>query len=137
VNLPGTKRIAANGSVRRSVRLTGGPFESFGDGSLSIRYSRNSGVMKQIRVMVSVQGSSAPVTVGAAPLTKGRSGVLKIPLFDEAVLLPRGKRLVVTVGSTSADGVYLPFFGGPGAPPVIKIGRLTLHLSLLKRAVSR
>jgi len=137
VNLPGTKRIAANGSATRSVRLTGGPLETFGDGFVSIRYSGNSGVMKQVRAMVSVKGAGSPVTVGAAPLTKRRSGILKIPLFDEAVLLPRGKRLVVTVGSTSADGVYLPFFGGPGSPPVIKIGRITLHLSLLKRAVSK
>jgi hypothetical protein len=135
VNLPGSKRIAANGSVSRSVRLTGGPLETFGDSSLSVRYSGNS-ALTEIRTMVSVKGSSAPVTVGAAKLAKG-SGVVKIPLLDEAVLVPRGKRLVVTVGGISADGVYLPYFGGPGEPPVIKIGRLTLNLSLLRKAVSR
>jgi pimeloyl-ACP methyl ester carboxylesterase len=136
VNLPGTKGIAANASVRRSVRLPGGPLETFGDSYLSVRYSGNSGTLKELRAMVSVRGSSIPITVGAAKLGR-RSGVLKIPLLDEAVLLPRGKKLVVTVGATPADGVYLPYFGGPGGPSVLKIGRITLNLSLLKHTVSK
>lgn len=135
VNLPGTKRIAANGSVARSVRLTGGPLETFGDGFLSIRYSHNS-ALTEMRAMVSVKGSSAPVTVGATKLRKG-AGVVKVPLLDEAVLLPRGHRLTITVGGTSAGGVYLPYHGGVNEPPVIKIGRITLNLSLLKHAVSK
>jgi alpha-beta hydrolase superfamily lysophospholipase len=132
VNLPGSKRIAAGGSVTRSVRLTGGPLETFGDGSLGIRYSHNS-VLTEIRAMVSVKGGGV-ITVGAARIGGG-SGVVKIPLLDEAVLLPRGKRLVVTAGGTTADGVYFPLQGG-GAP-AITIGRVTLNLSLLKRTVSR
>jgi alpha-beta hydrolase superfamily lysophospholipase len=135
VNLPGTKRIAANGSVSRAVRLTGGPLETFGDGFLSIRYS-GTGALKEIRAMVAVQGSATPITVGAARLDK-RSGIVKVPLLDEAELLPRGKRLVVTVGGISADGVYVAYSGGPSAPPVITIGRITLNLPVLRRTVSR
>jgi alpha-beta hydrolase superfamily lysophospholipase len=133
VNLPGTTRLAPNGSVSRSVRLTGGPLETFGDGYLSVRYSGNSG-WTQMKAMVSVKGNSTPITVGAAQVSK-RSGVLRIPLLDEAVLVPRGKKLVVTVGATSADGVYLN--GGPGSSGAINIGRVTLNLSLLSRTVSR
>lgn len=137
VNLPGSKTLGQNGSVRRSVRLTGGPLETFGDGSITVRYSHSTGAWTDIRAMVSVQGSKTPVTVGAARLTKP-SGVVRIPLLDEAVLLPRGKKLVVTVGATSADGVYSLIAGGPpGAASAIKLGRVTLNLSLLKRAVSR
>jgi alpha-beta hydrolase superfamily lysophospholipase len=132
VNLPGSKRIVANSSVTRAARLTGGPLETFGDGSVSIRYSRNS-VLTQIRAMVSVKGG-AVVTVGAAKIGGG-SGVVKIPLLDEAVLLPRGKPLVVTVGGTTADGVYLPVQGAGG--PAITIGRITLNLSVLDKTVSR
>jgi len=135
-NLPGTKRIAAGESVKRSLRLTGGPLETFGDGSLSIRYSGNSGAFKQIRAMVAVKGTSTPVTFGAARVTK-RAGVLRIPLSDQAVLLPRGKPLVVTVGATTAGGVYSPLAAGSGSTSAIKIGRITLNLSLLKRAVSK
>ncbi len=133
VNLPGTKQIAGTGSARRTVRLTGGPFETFGDSSLIVRYSDHRADLKQIRAMVSVKGSKTPVTFGAARLT-GEAGVVRIPLSDQAVLLPRGKRLVVTVGFTSADGVYATVFG---APLVAKIGRITLNLSVLKRAVSK
>lgn len=136
VNLPGTKGIAANGMVRRSVRLTGGPLETFGDSFVSVRYSGNTGALTAIRAMVSEKGSSTPITVGAAKLGK-RAGVVKIPLLDEAVLLSRGKKLVVTLGSTTADGVYLPLFGSPGGPKVLTIGRVTLNLSLLKKTVSR
>jgi pimeloyl-ACP methyl ester carboxylesterase len=132
VNLPGSKRIAASGSVSRSARLTGGPLETFGAGSVSVRYTRNS-VLTEIRAMVSVKGSSAPVTAGAAKIS-GSSGVVRIPLFDEAVLLPRGKPLTVTVGGTTADGVYEPLQSGA---PAITIGRITLDLSVLKKPVSR
>ncbi|HET9114861.1 MAG TPA: CocE/NonD family hydrolase [Gaiellaceae bacterium] len=133
VNLPGSKRIAAGSSVSRSVRLTGGPLETFGDGSVSVRYARNS-VLTEIRAMVSVKGGAAPVTVGAAKIGGG-SGVVKIPLLDEAVLLPRGRRLTVVVGGTTADGVYEPL--GSGGAPAITIGRITLNLSLLRKPVSR
>ena len=135
VNLPGSKRISAAGSATRSVRPTGGPLETFGDSSVSVRYFGNS-ALTEIRAMVAVQGGGSPITVGAAKIAKG-SGVVKIPLLDEAVLVPRGKRLVVTVGETPAGGVYLPNQGGPGNPPVVRIGRITLNLSVLKKAVSR
>jgi hypothetical protein len=85
--------------------------------------------------MVSFKGAKAPITVGAARVGKG-SGVVRIPLLDEAVLVPRGRRIVVTVGSTPADGVYLPV-SGPGGSPTITIRRVTLNLSLLRKTVSR
>jgi alpha-beta hydrolase superfamily lysophospholipase len=131
INLPGRKTLAAAGSARRAVRLPGGPLETFGDGSISVRYSGNSG-WTELRAMVSVKGRGTPVTVGAARIAQ-TAGVIKIPLLDQAVLLPRGKKLVVTVGTTRADGVY----GTAGSGTSLTLGRITLHLSLLKRTVSR
>jgi fermentation-respiration switch protein FrsA (DUF1100 family) len=133
VSLPGTKVIHGTGSTRRLIRLPGGPFETFGGSSLSVRYSDHRADIGQIRAMVSVKGSKTPVTFGAARLTS-HAGVVRIPLSDQAVLLPRGKRLVVTVGMTSADGVYGTYLG---APLVAKIGRITLNLSLLRHTVSK
>ena len=133
VNLPGTKKLVGMGTVTRRVRLTGGPFETFGDGSLSIRYSNHRPDSRQIRATISVKGSTTPVTFGAARVTNA-AGVVRIPLSNQAVLLPRGKQLVVTVGMTTADGVYAPI---NGTAVEIKIGRITLNLSLLKRAVSK
>lgn len=133
VNLPGTTKLSAPGdSVSRSARLTGGPLESFGDGSVTVRYSGAAQGWTQLVATVSVQGRTTPVTEGAARMTKA-SGVLRIPLMDESVLLPRGKKLVVRVGAASKDGVYQAPSGQNGS---IAIGRVTLNLSLLKRAVS-
>src|SRR5207253_422533 len=95
VNLPGTTKLAAPGAfASRSVRLTGGPLETFGDGSITVRYSGAASGWTHLVATVAVKRASVPATFGAANLTK-RSGVLKIPLSDQAVLLPRGKRLVV------------------------------------------
>jgi dienelactone hydrolase len=136
VNLPGTTRLT-HGALRRSVRLPGGPLETFGGGFVTVRYSGASGYWDRLVATVSLKGSGTPVTVGAARLTKA-AGAVKIPLLDEAVLLPRGKPLVVRVGKTSADGVYLPAQPPPAGPATqISIGRVTLGLSLLQRAVSR
>jgi ABC-2 type transport system ATP-binding protein len=136
VNLPGSKKLSTtSASTSRIVRLTGGPLETFGDGSVTVRYSGAGRSWLRLVATVGVKGSSTPVTFGAAALKKA-SGVLRIPLSDQAVFLPRGKRLVVTVGGETAGGVY-------EKPPLsvstgfIKIGRITLNLSLLKKTVSR
>lgn len=134
VNLPGTKTVAS-GVLHRSVRLPGGPLETFGDGSVSVRYSGASPAWTQLVVQVTVRGTVEPVTQGAAPITSA-SGVVKVPLMDTAVLLPRGRRLTVRLGPTIPEGV----FNGTPPPPgqrTITIRRVTLQLSVLKRAVSK
>jgi pimeloyl-ACP methyl ester carboxylesterase len=137
VSMPGTKKLQTlSASVRRSARLTGGPFETFGVGTITLRYSGAASTWTHLVATVAVKGSSTPVTFGAARVRK-KAGLLRIALSNQAVFLPRGKRLVVTVGGGTADGVY-----GPAAAPAagsnsITIRGLTLNLSLLKRAVSR
>ena len=133
VNLPGKKKLTRpSASVRRSVRLTGGPLETFGDGSITVHYAGAAGSWPRLTATVTVKGTAFPVTFGSALVTKP-SGVLTIPLSDQAVLLPRGQRLVVRVGGGTADGVYA-HAGGSGS---ITIRGITLNLSLLKRAVSK
>ena len=119
VNLPGNAQS-------RSVRLPGGPFETFGAGTVTVRYTGAS--RKQLVARVSAPNGTL-VTEGAAPVRKP-AGVLTIPLLDEAVFLPRGKRLVVSLSSHDAE------FGG-SAGGRIAIRRVTLKLSVLQRAVSR
>jgi alpha-beta hydrolase superfamily lysophospholipase len=134
VNLPGTKKMSC-GTVVRSVRLPGGPLETFGDGYVAVRYSDQHS-WAGLLATVSIKGTSTPVTVGAARVTK-RAGVLRIPLSDQAVLIPRGKRLVVAVGNP-VTGVFGSVCGAPpNATPAITIGRITLNLSLLKHPVSK
>jgi hypothetical protein len=119
VNLPGS-------ALTRSVWLPGGPLETFGSGNVTIRYSGAS--WTQVVATVSTTDGNV-VTEGAAPVTS-RSGVLKIRLLDEVTLLPRGKQLTVTLSSHNTT------FGGTTTGK-IAIGRVTLRLSVLQRAVSR
>ncbi|HJQ50264.1 MAG TPA: CocE/NonD family hydrolase [Gaiellaceae bacterium] len=134
VNLPGTKKMSC-GTVVRSVRLPGGPLETFGDGYVAVRYSGQHS-WAGLLATVSIKGTSTPVTVGATRVTK-RAGAFRIPLSDQAVLIPRGKRLVVAVGNP-VTGVFGSVCGAPpNATPAITIGRITLNLSLLKHPVSK
>jgi hypothetical protein len=139
VNLPGRSLIHGPHDAFRSARLTGGPHETFGDGSVTVHYSAAKS-WTHLVATISIQGGSTVVTEGAAPI-KSSSGVVKIPLMNEAVLVPRGKRLVVSLGSESADNVNqvgVPIYASPAPQGAsIKIGSETLKLSFLKRTVSK
>jgi ABC-2 type transport system ATP-binding protein len=139
VNLPGKSKIGRSHFASRSARLTGGPHETFGDGSVTVRYS-GAKSWTHLVATVSIQGGSTIVTEGAAPI-KSSAGVVKIPLMNEAVLVPRGRRLRVRLGATSWDDVYhlgIPVYASvPPQGASIKVGRATLNLSFLKRAASK
>ena len=76
----------------------------------------------------------------SAPI-KSSSGVVTIPLMDDAVRLPRGKRLVVELGATSADDLYhlgVPIYASAApASASIVVRSETLKLSFLERTVSK
>jgi alpha-beta hydrolase superfamily lysophospholipase len=139
VNLPGKAFVQGPHYAFRSARLTGGPHETFGDGSVTVHYSAAKS-WTHLVATISIQGGSTVVTEGAAPI-KSSSGVVKIPLMNEAVLLPRGKRLRVRIGATSWDDAYhlgIPVYAStPPQGASIKIGSATLKLSFLKRTVSK
>jgi dienelactone hydrolase len=139
VNLPGKTKLGGAAFATRSARLTGGPHETFGAGSLTVRYSGATN-WTHLVATVSVKGSKTPVTEGAAPI-KSSSGTVKIPLMNEAVRLPRGKKLVVKLGATSADDVYhfgIPIYGSAAPQGAsIKLGSATLKLSFLRHTVSK
>ena len=139
VSLPGAAKLTGTAFATRSARLTGGPHETFGDGFVRVRYSGAKN-WTHLVATVSVKGRKTPVTEGAAPINSS-SGVVKIPLMDEAVLLPRGKKLVVKLGAESADDVYhvgIPIYAS-AAPhgASIKVGSATLRLSFLRHTVSK
>jgi alpha-beta hydrolase superfamily lysophospholipase len=139
VNLPGKTKLTGARFATRSARLTGGPHETFGDGFVTVHYSGAKN-WTHLVATVSVKGGKAPVTEGAAPI-KSSSGVVKIPLMNEAVLLPRGKKLVVKLGAASADDVYhlgVPIYAGAAPQGAsIKVGNATLKLSFLRHTISK
>jgi ABC-2 type transport system ATP-binding protein len=139
VNLPGTgSKLSGTAILIRSARFTGGPHETFGAGSLSVRYTAAKN-WTHLVATVWVKGSATPVTEGAAPINAS-SGVVTIPLMDEAVVLKRGKKVIVDLGEESTDDVYhlhVPIYASPAQNASIMIGNATLKLSFLKHTVSK
>ncbi|HZT85798.1 MAG TPA: CocE/NonD family hydrolase [Gaiellaceae bacterium] len=126
--VPPTRPVSVNllgPGLKRSVRLPGGPLETFGGGSVTVRYADASWA-QAVATVSTAKGKV--VTEGAAPVAH-QAGVLKIQLLNEAALLRRGKKIVVTLSSHDAT------FGGTAAG-TIAIQRVTLRLSVLARAVS-
>ena len=137
VALPGTTTMQSpGGKVQRGARLTGGPHETFGDSTVTVRYSGAKGWDRLVAVLT-MAGNNTPISAGGIKISAA-SGVATIKLMNESVLVPAGKRLVVTLGATSTvqngNPLYLDDVQ-PGAS--ITVGRMTLKLSVLQKAVSR
>jgi alpha-beta hydrolase superfamily lysophospholipase len=138
VALPGTTTMSgSSGKVVRSVRITGGPHETFGDSSVTVAYS-GAKTWDHLVAVLTVQGNSTPISVGGIKFS-ATSGTVTIKLMNEAVRIPAGKKLVLYLSSTSlaqdpGDALYIAAVQ-PGAQ--ITIGRTTLKLSVLTKAVSR
>jgi pimeloyl-ACP methyl ester carboxylesterase len=131
VALPGTTRLKTGASVDRGARLTGGPHETFGAGTVTVHFANGKGWDRLVAV-VSVPGQPTPITEGGVKLSRA-SGVATIRLMDESILVPAGKRVVVTLGATSSDLYATNVPAGSS----ITLGRATLTLSTLTKAVSR
>jgi alpha-beta hydrolase superfamily lysophospholipase len=133
VSLPGTTRIGPSGKVVRGARITGGPHETFGDSTLTVHYSgmKNWG---HLVAVLSANGIPTAISAGACALT-GTSGVAQIHFMNESVRVPAGAKFVVTLAATSGNApVYAT---GVAAGASVTVGRETLALSVLKRAVSK
>jgi alpha-beta hydrolase superfamily lysophospholipase len=138
VSLPGSSALAgANAKAVRGARITGGPHETFGDSTVTVSYTGASGWDRLVAVLT-VAGTPTPISEGGIKLSAA-SGTATIKLMNEAVRIPAGKRLVLYLGSTSlahdpSDALYIA-----AVPPSaqITLGRATLRLSVLTKAVSR
>ncbi|MDX6470045.1 MAG: type transport system ATP-binding protein [Gaiellaceae bacterium] len=138
VALPGTATISgASGKVVRSVRVTGGPHETFGDSSVTVSYS-GAQSWDHLVAVLTIAGDTTPISLGGIKFAAA-SGTLTINLMNEVVRIPPGKRLTLYLSSTSlaqdpSDALYVTP-AQTGAQ--ITIGRATLHLSVLARAIAR
>jgi alpha-beta hydrolase superfamily lysophospholipase len=137
VALPGTTTMQSpGGKVQRGARLTGGPHETFGDSTVTVRYSGAKGWDRLVAVLT-IAGNNTPISAGGIKISAA-SGVATIRLMNESVLVPAGKRLVVTLGATSTVQNGNPLYLDDVQPgSSITIGRMTLKLSVLQKAVSR
>jgi len=136
VTLPGTTTISgALGKVVRSARITGGPNETFGVSTVVVRYSGGKSWDRLVAVLAT--GRTA-ITAGGVKLDTAQ-GRVTINLMNQAVRFAAGQKLTLYLSSTSlaqssANALYLAAVA-PEAK--ITIGRVTLTVSKLRKAVSR
>ena len=136
VELPGTSTLTgAFAKVVRSVRITGGPHETFGDSTVTVRYTNAKSWDHLVAVLAA---GSTPITAGGVKIG-APSGRVTIRLMNQAVRFPAGQKLTLYLASTSlaqssSDGLYL---AAVSPDSQITVGRVTLKLSLLRRTVSR
>ena len=98
VLLPGSTTMSgANGKVARSVRLTGGPNETFGVSTVVVPYS---GAKNWDRLVAVLAAGTTPITAGGVKLSAAK-GTATIRLMNQAVRLASGKKLTLYLGSTS------------------------------------
>jgi dienelactone hydrolase len=131
VALPGAATLYYAQVVSRAVRLTGGPFQTFGGGDVTARYFVSWPGAAQPPVLrfvakIWLHGMKAVLLEGAASTTKW-TGVVKIPLLNVVANVPRGKPIVVQLYSTFGDGRFVP------AGAYIDLTHLTSTLSFLNR----
>jgi hypothetical protein len=136
VTLPGsTTMTGSTGKVVRGARITGGPHETFGVTKVVVRYS---GAQNWDRLVAVLALGTTPITAGGVKLNAAQ-GTVTINLMNQMLRIPAGKKLTLYLAPTSlaqstANALYLASVQ-PDAK--ITIGRVTLKLSLLKKAVSR
>jgi hypothetical protein len=136
VTLPGTATITgAGGKVVRGARITGGPNETFGVSTVVVRYSGGKSWDRLVAVLA--VGRTA-ITAGGIKLNTAQ-GTATIKLMNQALRVAAGQKLTLYLSSTSlaqspANALYLAAVA-PGAQ--ITIGRVTLNVSKLTRAVSK
>jgi hypothetical protein len=119
----------------RSARITGGPNETFGVSTVVVRYSGGKSWDRLVAVLAT--GRTA-ITAGGVKLDTAQ-GRVTINLMNQAVRLAAGQKLTLYLSSTSlaqssANALYLAAVA-PEAK--ITIGRVTLTVSKLRKAVSR
>jgi branched-chain amino acid transport system substrate-binding protein len=135
VLLPGSTTMSgANGKVVRGVRITGGPNETFGVSTVVVRYSAAKSWDRLVAVLAA---GTTPITAGGVKLSATK-GTVTIKLMNQALRVTAGAKLTLYLGSTSlvqssANALYLASVA-PDAQ--ITIGRVTLNVSKLKKAVS-
>jgi esterase/lipase len=136
VTLPGsTTMTGASGKVVRSARITGGPNETFGVSTVVVRYS---GAKSWDRLVAVLATGGTAITAGGVKVAAAQ-GKVTIKLMNEALRVASGRKLTLYLSSTSlaqssANALYLAAVA-PDAK--ITIGRVTLNVSKLTKAVSR
>jgi alpha-beta hydrolase superfamily lysophospholipase len=136
LSLRGRTTVHQGGKVVRRIVLPRAR-ETFGDSVVSFPASGSAGWDHVVAVL---SFGSTVVSEGGVPTprltTKPRT--VRIRLFDEAVRIPRGARLTLTLAATSTaqSRANLVYAREVPAGSKLTVGKVTLSLSVLKKPVS-
>jgi len=136
LTLPGKTTIRQGGKVVRRLAL-GSTRETFGSGVVSFPGSSRSSWDHVVAVL---SFGSTVVSEGGVPTANltVKPRTIRIKLLDEAVRIPRGARLTVTLAATSTaqSRTNLLYAREVPAGSTLSVGKVTLSLSVLKKPVS-
>ena len=135
VTLPGSTTMTGSGAkVVRGVRITGGPHEMLGVTKVVVRYS---GGQNWDRLVAVLAVGTTPITAGGVKINAAQ-GTVTINLMNQMLKVPSGQKLTLYLAPTSLAQNNNPLYLASVQPDAkITIGRVTLKLSMLKKAVSR
>lgn len=128
----GTAAFDQSGRYRRALRPLARPVEVFGSPVVQVTATAKGGWSRIVAVLSAKTPAGKEIVVagGGVPTRPGKH-TYRIVLGSQATYLPRGSRLVVTVGSSSlaqspANLLYLDLPFAPGARLTVSGGSLAL-----------
>jgi predicted acyl esterase len=137
---PGRRTIDGSGRVVRSLGTLRTALETFGGASVRVRLAPRRGWTHLVAVLAARTpgGSTIVVSDGGVPTSRGRRTV-SFRLLSDVTFIPSGSQLTLTLAGTSlaqdpANALYLTAVPERAQ---ITIGRATLRLPALRRALSR
>jgi alpha-beta hydrolase superfamily lysophospholipase len=136
ISLPGRTRIAQGGKVVRSIRVSV-KRETFGAGVVTFPASGTSSWNHVVAVLS--YGNTVVSEGGTTTQLSARPRTVRIRLMNEAVTIPRGARLTLTLAAVSTAQSSANLLYARDVPPgsTLTVGRVTLALSVLRRPVTR
>ncbi|HYY04102.1 MAG TPA: alpha/beta fold hydrolase [Gaiellaceae bacterium] len=133
------RTIGATGKIVETMPLPGRQLETFGAPTVTLSLGRSTfSHVVAVASVVTAAGAETLVSDGGVPLTPATRSVT-IKLLDQAVHIPAGARLRLTLAATSAaqssgNALYLADVN-PGS--TLRVRRAKLVLPVMRRPISR
>ena len=135
-------RVGGGGKAVLDLGRTTGPLEAFGSATVTVAARLAGGFSRLVAVLTATppKGAETVVSEGGSAVQGDGLATIRIRLFGEALLVPAGSRLRLTLATSStaqsaSNLVYLPLGASQVGSAVVD--RATVALPVLVRPVSR
>jgi pimeloyl-ACP methyl ester carboxylesterase len=130
----GRKTLGASAFLQRSSVRTRTPLETFGSPVVRVEASGTYPHLVAVLKAITPDGREITVSEGGARIDATPRRVVRISMISQATAIPRGSRLLLRLGPTSGDLLYITTVPSGSR---IQLGRATLTLPVLRTPVSR